>query len=105
MAIEDSPKQPTPVDELLSRIEAGVASKALQGHLGQYIYASIWSAVTKICNTPASDINALIDLRGELKAMMKLAQKFKVDVIDAEIATAELKKAYEAKNSTPALRR
>lgn len=90
-------KRSVEIDEFMSRIDSGAVAGAAKAYLNDYIYGRIWKVVTLIANSTNNEL--LGEYKGELRSLMLLAQKFSVDIVDAQIATEQLRKAYEAKPS------
>lgn len=102
---EEKVPPPTPQEQALGeQVALGERSEQASIYLGDYIFAEIWSVVTKLANVTDGDTNKLLSLSAEIRSVMKLAQKLQIDVISADIAREQLKQAYK-KPAAPITRR
>ena len=96
MASVNSPK-PT-LDQLLDDVQKGVTVGAAKEYLDKYLWTKIWSIITLISNAPP-EMPILLQLKGELRAHLLLAQELKLDLADAEYAVAKLRGVYGEKQN------
>ncbi|MFA5936683.1 MAG: hypothetical protein WC822_02280 [Candidatus Paceibacterota bacterium] len=81
------------LDELLARAQKGATAGAAKAYLDEYIWAKIWRLISSMANCEP-ELAILLQLRGELRAHLLLAQELKLDLDDARNAVGKLRGAY-----------
>jgi len=91
----DGAPDPKPED-LLAQARKGAGAEGARHYLKDLLWAKMWASITQIVNCPP-DLNTLLTIRADIKALMKLAQEMQIDMVQAEQAVAMLNKLFTAK--------
>lgn len=90
--VEGAPPEDS-VEALVIKATKGARAEGGRDYIGNFLWARLWQAVTRIANCPP-DLNQLLMYKSEISTCMKLAQEIQLDLVNAEAAIAKVKKLF-----------